>query len=321
EPQRSVPIFRGAHRRRQAQPAKYETHARHARLHAALPRRDGFSHNGCRVHAFQPRVQAECAPRKRKSPAEPEPTGLRGAQNCFRLRRESRTRRGKLLQDRVLERLRCAQPDHRLGLDLDGLAGLRIAAHARLAVRLHRAADVRNHEFARATLAFLFPQLEKLLKKERGGLLRCATLFGESCHDLALAHWLGCHLFPFLLIFLSAPMRSWPSTVCDRHEPTTPFFFGKRLGPQRLSPSCYRNASKNSVKTRKNAAFAASPLENPPKMRLRRRLPTFVSSPAAPGAARNADFLRVFPAGPRAGRARRRAARFRTPPGPRRNAR
>src|SRR5579883_2100456 len=79
-----------------------------------------------------------------------------------------------------------------------------------------------------------YRQLEELLKKERGGLLRCATLFGESCHDLALAHWLGCHLFPFLLIFLSAPMRSWPSTVCDRHEPTTPFFFGKRLGPQRL---------------------------------------------------------------------------------------
>ena len=47
-----------------------------------------------------------------------------------------------LLQYGVFECLRRAQANHGLGLDLDGFARLRVAAHARLAVRFHGAADI-----------------------------------------------------------------------------------------------------------------------------------------------------------------------------------
>src|SRR5712691_5350702 len=99
----------------------------------------------------------------------------------------------KLLQNGVFERLRCAQTHHRLGLDLDGLAGLRVAAHARLAVRFHGAAEVRNHELTGCALALSHRELEELFKKERRDFLRSAALFREMRHDFRLAHWLGCH--------------------------------------------------------------------------------------------------------------------------------
>src|SRR5260370_8382416 len=54
----------------------------------------------------------------------------------------------KLLQYRVFERFCGAQAHHRLGLDLDGLAGLRVAAHARLAVRFSAAPDFLNTQFS-----------------------------------------------------------------------------------------------------------------------------------------------------------------------------
>src|SRR5690348_10646276 len=66
----------------------------------------------------------------------------------------------KLLQNGVFKRLRRAQTHHRFGLDLDGLTGLRIAAHACLAVRLHSAAEVRNHKLAGAALALFHRELE-----------------------------------------------------------------------------------------------------------------------------------------------------------------
>src|SRR5580693_1446048 len=84
-----------------------------------------------------------------------------------------------LLQDGVFERLCRAQANNRLGLDLDGFTRLRVTAHARLAVRFHGAADVRNYELARTTLAFLHRELKKLFKKERRGFLGCAALFGD----------------------------------------------------------------------------------------------------------------------------------------------
>src|ERR1700722_1737393 len=104
-----------------------------------------------------------------------------------------------LLQDRILERLGRAQADHGLRLDFDRLTCLRIATHARLAVRLDDAADSRNHEFARATLGFLHRELEKLVKEERCGFLRRAGFLGDMRNDLRLAQRLGCHL-----VFLSS---------------------------------------------------------------------------------------------------------------------
>src|SRR5260370_36748926 len=103
-----------------------------------------------------------------------------------------------LLQHGVLKRLRRAQTHHRLGLDLDGLTGLRITAHARLAVRFYRAADVGDDELAGGALAFSHRELEELLNKKHRGHLRSATLLRDMRHDPGLAHWLCCPL-----VFLS----------------------------------------------------------------------------------------------------------------------
>src|ERR1039458_3018642 len=63
---------------------------------------------------------------------------------------EGRAAPGLLLwrSDGVLGDLGDAELDHGLGLDLDRLAGLRVAAHARLAFRLHQFADAGNGELA-----------------------------------------------------------------------------------------------------------------------------------------------------------------------------
>jgi hypothetical protein len=81
-------------------------------------------------------------------------------QNRMVVRIIGRDRKGKgaktavLTKYRVFELLARAQPHHRLGLglDLDLRPGLRVAADARLAVRFHDAADVRDDELARTTL-------------------------------------------------------------------------------------------------------------------------------------------------------------------------
>src|SRR4029077_19163479 len=72
----------------------------------------------------------------------------------------------------------------------------RIAPHARLAVRLHDASDVRNDEFARAALGFLHCQLEKFFEELRGDLLGRAHFFGDVRDNLGLAQWF-CHLVSF----------------------------------------------------------------------------------------------------------------------------
>src|SRR6266446_1922943 len=94
----------------------------------------------------------------------------------------------ELREGGVLEGLGSAQAHHGLGLDLDGLAGLRVAAHARLAVGFHRTADIGDDEFSRSALALSYRQLEELLKKHRCGLLRGAALFSNVRYDLRLAH-------------------------------------------------------------------------------------------------------------------------------------
>ena len=76
---------------------------------------------------------------------------------------ESRPRWGLLLfrrYHRFFERLRQAEFHHRLGRNLDGLAGLRIATHASLAICLHRLAQPGNHKLP-AALRFLRGQRDE----------------------------------------------------------------------------------------------------------------------------------------------------------------
>src|SRR5262245_63403416 len=51
-----------------------------------------------------------------------------------------------LLERRLLHRLGDAELQHGLGRNLDGLAGLRVAAHARLALHHHQLAHAGEHE-------------------------------------------------------------------------------------------------------------------------------------------------------------------------------
>src|SRR5262249_18313515 len=101
----------------------------------------------------------------------------------------------KLLQDRVLLPLSWAEANNRLGFDLDLFAGLRIAADARLAVRLHTAANPRNDDLPGAALGFLHRQLVQLFKEKSRLLLRSAEFLRNMSNNLRLAEWLSCHLF------------------------------------------------------------------------------------------------------------------------------
>src|SRR6202007_2980051 len=117
--------------------------------------------------------------------------------------------------------------NHGLRLDLDSFARLGVAAHARLAVRFHGAADIGNDELARAALAFLNREFKELFEKERRGFLRCGTLLGDMGHDFALAHWLSCHLF-----CLSSCFYFPPRWELGQAASTNPGFGVKKLGPQ-----------------------------------------------------------------------------------------
>src|SRR5262249_31144171 len=99
-----------------------------------------------------------------------------------------------LLQDGVFQGLGRAQAHHGLCLDLDCFAGLRIAAHARLTMRLDHAPDSRNDELPGAALGFFHRQLVQLFEKESYLLLRCAEFVGDVRNNLGFAEWLGCHL-------------------------------------------------------------------------------------------------------------------------------
>src|SRR3984957_10692359 len=102
----------------------------------------------------------------------------------------------------VLEGLCGAKANNGFRLDLDRFARLRIAAHARLAVRLHDASDVRNHKLARTALGFLDRQLEQLFKELRGDFLGSAHFFGDVRDNLGLAQW-----FYHLVSFSSSELR------------------------------------------------------------------------------------------------------------------
>src|SRR6202166_1968586 len=76
----------------------------------------------------------------------------------------------ELLQNGVFKCLGRTQTNNRLGLDFNLLAGLGIAAKARLAMCLHYAADIGDDEFSGATFCFFTSKFEQLFKEEHCGL-------------------------------------------------------------------------------------------------------------------------------------------------------
>src|ERR1700719_812383 len=111
-------------------------------------------------------------------------------------------------QNRVFEGLRGPQTYYRLRLDLDGLAGLGVAAHARFTMGFDCTSEVWNDEFARAALAFLHRQFEELFKKCTHRLFRRLALLRQMAHYLRLAHWL-CHLVLFPPLAFVSFEPSW----------------------------------------------------------------------------------------------------------------
>src|SRR5256714_7016069 len=96
-----------------------------------------------------------------------------------------------LLQDGVLKRLRRTQANYGFRFDFNRLAGLWVAAHARLAVRLHNTADPRDHELARPALGFLHSQFEEFFKEESGGFFRRVGTLFVAAHNHGFVQWPG----------------------------------------------------------------------------------------------------------------------------------
>src|SRR5271157_4562056 len=96
---------------------------------------------------------------------------------------------GKLLLgcDRVLRGLGHAELNHGLGRNLDCFAGLRIAAHARLAVRLHQTAHTRQYEYA-GLLGLFDCNLRERLNESRGLLVSEFQLLCHVADELGFGH-------------------------------------------------------------------------------------------------------------------------------------
>ena len=92
----------------------------------------------------------------------------------------------------ILEGFGRTKPDNSFGLDLDRFSGLRVAPHARLAVRFNCASQVGNNELASTPFALFYCKFEKLFEVSNDGFSGCAALIGEVGHNLRLAHRL-CH--------------------------------------------------------------------------------------------------------------------------------
>src|SRR5712692_5957300 len=117
---------------------------------------------GGRQSTTRPRASPECS-NQQKTVFQTRGRDTHAGQNAIppgmRPHRSNAQRRARLAEHSVFEGLGWAQPHDGLGLDLDGLAGLRVAAHARLTVRLHRTAQPGDDELARAALEFFHRQL------------------------------------------------------------------------------------------------------------------------------------------------------------------
>src|SRR5579864_5947869 len=83
-----------------------------------------------------------------------------------------------LRSDRVFRGLGDAEFHHRLGLDLDRFAGLRVAAYASLAMRLHQTAKAGHNEDA-VLLGLFNRSVGQLLQKCRCCLVGKFRFLGE----------------------------------------------------------------------------------------------------------------------------------------------
>src|SRR5580698_8906351 len=91
-----------------------------------------------------------------------------------------------LRRDRVLRSLGHAELHDGLGLDLDRFAGLGIAPHARLAVRLHQAAEAGHYEDA-VFLGLFDCGVSEVLHERRGGLVGDLSLFSQLPNELSFS--------------------------------------------------------------------------------------------------------------------------------------
>src|SRR5208283_1454973 len=95
--------------------------------------------------------------------------------------------------DRVFRGLRHAELYDRLGFDLNRFAGLRVAPHAGLAMRLHQAAETGHNEHT-VLLRLFNRRVGQVLQKSRGSLVVEFELFGQMPSELSLGHT-RCHEF------------------------------------------------------------------------------------------------------------------------------
>jgi hypothetical protein len=87
--------------------------------------------------------------------------------------------------DGILGGLGYAELYHGLGLNLDGLASLRIASDTRLAVRLHQPAQAGHNEYA-VLLGFFDGGISQLLQEQRCSFIVELGLLGEMPDELCL---------------------------------------------------------------------------------------------------------------------------------------
>src|SRR5271157_2590720 len=113
---------------------------------------------------------------------------------------------------RFFECLRQAEFHHRLGWNLDGLAGLGIAAHASLAIYLHRLAQPRNHKLP-AALGFLRGQSDEFFEHHGRSLLRDSHLLSQMRDSLRFCHHFFCSSSLCWIVWI-AMSKSWLSPHC-----------------------------------------------------------------------------------------------------------
>src|SRR6202012_4683926 len=119
----------------------------------------------------------------------------------------------------------------RLRLDLDLLTGLRVAADARLALRLHQAAKAGDYEYA-VLLGFLHCRFCEQIEECCGLLVGQFKLLGQLPDESCLGECC-CHVFPPDFCLLTGKLRCmFPGsllTVTSSPHPRSPAVAGKTL--------------------------------------------------------------------------------------------
>src|ERR1022692_1197386 len=110
-----------------------------------------------------------------------------GFLRCDRVLRDRAIQLGFLRCDRVLRGLGHAELHDRLCLDLDWFAGLRVASHASLAVRLHQASESGHNEYS-VLLGLFDRNVSEVLKKRCCSLVVGAEFLGQMTSELGFGH-------------------------------------------------------------------------------------------------------------------------------------